>query len=564
MGTIKNFRTTGTTVEKPSRAEAEEAVKTLLRWAGEDPARAGLRETPGRVTRAYEEFFAGYEQCAEEILSKTFEDIEGYNDFVLNRAQFKDPRAMFDRVQALGFYPCFWLTPFVNSKNVTDMAGISANPTSNYAEAAAKKYLVRMADGSVMKSSWWKGEGGLVDFTNPAAVKWWQEQVAKTKEWGARAFKCDDGEGNFVQDAVFSDGSTALEMKNRYAALYLKTMHEYVQTQLGGNGTLLARPGFSGTQKYPFCWAGDNYADFSYTNGLPTAILAGQTAALSGIPFWGHDIAGYQGRPTKEVFIRWTQFGAFSPLMMVHMTSNLGPWDFDTETLDIYRTFAKLHTALFPYIYEAAHEAVSRGVPIIRPMVLAAQDDPVAAAHPFQYFFGPDILVAPMYQGGTYRTVYLPAGRWIDYWTGDELDGKQKIEVHAPLDRLPLFVRAGSVIPMIPKSIDTLIRRTAGMAEDVTALDDRRVIQVWPGGAGGMSTWEGLSAQVSEDGEHGRLTVESRDERPVDIQFMFRRLNEIKSSASAPSAPSAPVYDDAEQATVCRWETFKGKTELSW
>src|SRR5690606_18199325 len=133
-----------------------------------------------------------------------------------------------------------------------------------------------------------------------------------------------------------------------------------------------------------------NHGSFDYDDGLPSVILAGQNAALSGISLWGHDIAGYAGRPSKEVFVRWTQLGAFSPLMQVHMTSNWGPWDFDDEALAIFRRFATLRVRLFPYLYDAVHETARTGLPVIRPMALAFQDDPDAAGHIYQYMFGPD------------------------------------------------------------------------------------------------------------------------------------------------------------------------------
>ncbi|MEZ5427755.1 MAG: glycoside hydrolase family 31 protein [Pyrinomonadaceae bacterium] len=485
----------------------------------------------------------------------------GYNNFILNETQFENPAAMFEEIERQGFYVSLWLTPFVNSRNITDMKGISTEPTSNFREAADKGFLVRTPDGGVMLSDWWKGQGGLIDFTNPEAVRWWHEQIDKTKKWGVvRSFKCDDGEGNFVGDAVFSDGTSAQKMKNRYAELYLKAMQEYIDTRFGGDGVLLARPGFAGTHRYPFGWSGDNQADFSYANGLPSVIIAGQNAGLSGLPMFGHDIAGYFGRPTKELFIRWTQYGAFSPLMMVHMTSNLGPWDFDQETLDVYRKFAKLHTGLFPYIYEAAHEANRSGMPIIRAMTLAFPHDAEAGRHSFQYLFGNDLLVAPVYQSGTRRAVYLPEGQWIDYWTGKSFDGKQTLDVYVPLDQIPLFVRSGALIPMIPPDTDTLIGRNGKISKDVVALDDRRIIQVWPGKTGGFSNWEGVSGHLSSDGEKSSLEIASEKARPLEIHFMFRQIKNVSSKGAETSC----AFDSGQKMTVCRLGRFQGKAELMW
>jgi len=458
----------------------------------------------------------------------------GYNDFILNETQFTAPDELFRRVAELGFYPVFWLTPFINSENAQDMAGITPGASRNFAEARDRGFLVRDSHGGPMLADWWKGRGGLVDFTNPDATVWWHDQLDQARRWGLRGLKCDDGEGNFVQDAVFHDGTPAADMKNRYALLYLQAAQAYLDDRLGGDGLLLARCGFTGTQSQPFGWAGDNDADFSYENGLPTVILAGQNAALSGQPFWGSDIAGYMGRPTKEVFIRWTQFAAFSPLMLVHMTSNLGPWDFDDETLSIYRTFAKLHTSLTPYMLDAAHAATDSGLPIIRPMVLAFPNDRHAARHRYQYLFGPDLLVAPMYQNGTHRAVYLPhlspadapentaarAGHWLDFWTGEPHAGGQTIEVHAPLARMPLFVRAGAILPLLPDDIDTLIPRAAHFDADVVAIDDRRVIQIWPGPGGTLTTAEGISVTTAHDAGRLNISASSTTPRPLEIRLM--------------------------------------------
>jgi alpha-D-xyloside xylohydrolase len=251
----------------------------------------------------------------------------------------------------------------------------------------------------------------------------------------------------FVGDAVLFDGTRPEEMKGRFGYLYLETMQKHIDERLGGDGVLFARPGFAGSQKFPYCWAGDNHAGFEFDNGLPGVIRAAQTAALSGLSLWACDIAGYHGTQTPELFMRWTQFGCFSPMMQLHMTSNLGPWDFGEESLNIYRKYAKLHTQLFPYIHAAAEEAHATGMPIIRPMVLAFQDDRTAAHEDFQYMFGPDILVAPIYQPGTHRSVYLPKGSWVDWWSGEALTGGKYLEVEAPWTVFPSTFAPGRSSP---------------------------------------------------------------------------------------------------------------------
>ncbi len=483
----------------------------------------------------------------------------GYNNFVINREQFPDPEAMFARMEKLGFHLCLWLAPFVNNENVQDMTGV-AEESSNYAEAAESDYLVTDLDGGVALSEWWKGTGGLVDFTNPEAVAWWHDQLAQTKAFGngvVRAFKADDGEGNFVPGAVFHDGTPAIEMKNRYAALYDSVMQAYVDEHLGGEGVLLTRSGYTGTQQYPFDWAGDNRGNFSYEDGLPSVILTGQNAAFSGIALWGADIAGYAGTPTKEVFIRWTQHAAFTPFMQVHMTSNLGPWDFDEETLAIFQKYARLRVELFPYLYNAVHEAAQTGMPVIRPMALAFQDDPEAHRHIYQYLFGPDLLVAPVYRPGTHRAVYLPEGMWLDYWTGEPHEGPQTLEVEAPLETIPLFVRAGAILPRLPEGVQTLIPRHARMDTSIAALDERRILQVWPGASGEVETWDGLSAWLESAEDSTRLTLSSSAERPLEVHLMGRQTNL--------TADGATMRHDAEnERTVIAFPAFSGEQTLTW
>lgn len=480
----------------------------------------------------------------------------GYNDFRINREQFPNPEAMFDRIEELGFYLCVWLTPFINSKNVHDMIGIDSI-SSNYNDAIEGDYLIKDKNGEVATMKWWKGEGGLIDFTNPKAKEWYHQQLAKTKGYGVRVLKCDDGEGDLVPDAIVYDATPAAVMKNRYSCLYNQASQEYIDKYLHEDGVLMIRSGYTGAQQYPFPWAADNSADFSYSDGLPSVILACQNAAMSGMALYGSDIAGYFGLQTKELFIRWTQFSTFTALMQVHMMSNLGPWNFDRETLEIFRKFAKLRIQLFPYLYEAVHEASRTGLPVIRPMALAYQDDFSARKRIYQYLFGPDILVAPMYQSGTYRSVYLPQGIWYDFWTNQQYQGKQTMEVHVPLDKIPLYVRAGAIIPMLPDDIQTLIARHEKMDISIDAIDDRRILQVWPGKNGQLETWEGLSALLEREDGNQKLTIFSKEKRPLEIQLLQRNI-ELKSENAAVK------YDPDTDMTIVRFASFKGEKILSW
>jgi len=489
-----------------------------------------------------------------------------YNDFRLNEGQFEKPEQMFGEMKRQGFVPCFWLTPFINLTNVADMKGIDKGPALNYEEAAKNGYLVRSGPsagkdaGSPTIVPWWKGTGALIDFTNPRAIEWWHAQMEPMTKWGVAALKCDDGESNFVTDAVFHDGSTAAEMKGRYAQLYLKAANDFLERVRPGDHTLISRCGFTGTGKYPFGWAGDNHADFSFENGLPGVIIASQNASLSGMPMWGSDIAGYMGNATPELFIRWTQFAAFSPLMMVHMQSNKGPWDYGEKALSVYRDFANLHTRLYPYIRNAAAEASEKGVPVIRPMAYAFPNEESAAREQFQYLFGPDLLVAPMYQSGTQRPVYVPRGKWMNYWSGDVVDGPRTVVVDAPLDRMPLFVRDGAIIPMLVSGVDTLLRRTPEIDPHVKCLDDRLVLEVWPGGNGSLVCSDGAKAEVVRQHGNATATVVPGMKRDLEVRLRF-----VPASATVThSGPNSTEMLRDGDAAVLTFPDASGDISISW
>ena len=437
-----------------------------------------------------------------------------YNTFEINPLQFSDPTAMVRRIHDLGFKLCLWLTPFINAETFTppepELVGkIPLTAASNFEEALAAGYFLTTGSGDVYLSTWWKGRGGLIDFTNPAAVQWWQNRVRNAIRLGADAFKADGGEGSFVDDARFANGADPAVMRTRYPVLYNQALEALIDSDLHGDGVLFMRSGSVGNHNLPFFWAGDNESNFGAENGLPGVVLAGLNAGLSGIPLWTSDLGGYEkGTRTPGddvVFVRWTEFSAFSPVMQVHSDINLGPWDYGQRALDIFRTYSRLHMSLFPYRYAAAQESARMGMPLMRALVFFHPLDPAARRAGDEYYFGPDFLVAPVLTAGTQRSVHLPEGEWLDYWSGAPYSGPTDIVVNAPLDRIPLFVKAGTVLPRIPEDVMTLVPWTGAGAPPVPTLDDRRIYEIYPGPVRSLQDFEGRRLDLTAGG--GRTTL---------------------------------------------------------
>lgn len=412
-----------------------------------------------------------------------------YNDFTWNAQQFQDGGTydgtfypgfstindMMAFIRSNGFKVICWMTPFVNTSSVQDEPGITNGRASNYDAGSNLGYFVRSSPGgSPLLANWWKGTGSPVDFTNPDAVKWLQAQLSNlvTQSGGViGGFKTDDGEsgnppGSYIPaTASYFDGRSGVEMANGYSAVY----HRHVWEVLGTNGLLFARSGFTGSHAYPGYWSGDNYPNFGISNGLPSVIVASQSAAMSGYSIWSSDIGGYQNAqisstPTN-LFMRWTQFGAFSPLMQMHRQVGLNnqyPWSYGAMGLTNYHFYTRLHTTLFPYLYSYVHESSTNGLPIMRPLVLMNPGDTNTYGVQHTFLFGNELLVATMITNvQTVRDVYLPAGTWIDWWNNTRYAGGQTISwTNADQQKYPIFVRQGSLIPTLSSNVVTLLDPT--------------------------------------------------------------------------------------------------------
>jgi alpha-glucosidase (family GH31 glycosyl hydrolase) len=400
-------------------------------------------------------------------------------------------------LQTNGLKVICWLTPILNTKsNPEPVKGPNLPPV--FDGGVPDGVFPRAADGKALSINWWKGIGRPLDFTNPTARDFLTKQLKRllvqcevvTKSGGKEpaigGFKPDDGEartnpgannnptGEYIPpSAAYHDGRTGKEMGNGYCVEYLRTVYNV----LGDQGVIFARSGGTGTQAFPGCWAGDNQPNFGVDDGLPSVISAGLSAAMSGFSIWGHDVGGYLNGPFSNVspsnlFIRWTQFGCFTPIMQMHRTLDPQnplrqyPWGYSGghETVDNnaaltnYRFYARLHTQLFPFIYTYAQLSGTTGLPIIRPLVLLNPDDPATFAIKDEYCFGNEFLVAPILApNASRRQVYLPAGNWFDFFSNERHAGKQHITwTNNNQAQFPVFVREGAIVPMLLSDVDTL------------------------------------------------------------------------------------------------------------
>jgi alpha-D-xyloside xylohydrolase len=262
---------------------------------------------------------------------------------------------------------------------------------------------------------------------------------------GVDVFKTDFGE-YLPEDAVLSNGQSGKAMRNLYPHLYQQAVYEAMEDSPAVEDALLwARSGWIGSQQYPVHWSGDPYTSFE---SMAACLRGGLSLGLSGYPFWSCDIGGFRGEPTTELYVRWAQFGLLcTSHPRFHGTTPREPWHYGEEALEIVREYAKERYRLLPYIYSYAKVASERGLPVMRPLVLAFPDDVAVSDVQTQLLLGDHLLIAPVMNSDGVVDVYLPEGEWVDYWTGKSYPGNQTLHLDVELNMMPVFVEAGSVVP---------------------------------------------------------------------------------------------------------------------
>jgi len=302
----------------------------------------------------------------------------------------------------------------------------------------------------------WGGEGAHLDFTNPAAYAWWKANVkVQLLDVGIDSTWNDNNEFNIRHSKARCFGfgqSTPIAALRPIQTLLMVMASTEAQREHNPERRpwALTRAGYAGIQRYAVTWTGDNWSSWKT---LRYNIPMGLGLALSGFACVGHDVGGFGGEPPDaELLVRWVQNGIFHPRFCIHSwrtdENENAPW-MHPEVLPLVREALRFRQRLVPYFYTLLREASLTGHPVIRPTVYHFQNDPQTHTQSFEFMVGPSLLVASVIEpGATTREVYLPAGaNWYDWYTGHYYAGGTRITLEAPLDRIPLLVREGSIIP---------------------------------------------------------------------------------------------------------------------
>ena len=345
-----------------------------------------------------------------------------YGDLDFDPSRFPDPKQMIDELHHKGFKVTTWVIPFLDPQSQA------------FAEGAKNNWLVKKQNGEPYLVAWWQGHGGLLDVTNPSALKWFFRRLNQLQvKTGCDGFKFDAGEACFLP----ADAVTHQKIHpNEYTQYYVNAVAKHYQlTEV--------RSGWKNQRAPIFFRQWDKTTSWGLDNGLHSVLTGILTLGLAGYPFILPDMIGgneYEEKADAEMMIRWTQLNALLPAMQF----SLPPWGYGNACAEICRRYAKLHVELSEKILQIANNSTKNGLPIIRPIFWLDVDDELALTCDDEFLLGDEMLVAPVITPNTrQRDIYLPKGTWKEYWTNEIFSGSQLIKKYpVPLDKLPIFILA--------------------------------------------------------------------------------------------------------------------------
>ena len=413
----------------------------------------------------------GYQQCRysyypdKEVLTlaQTFREkdipadaivfdihyMDKYKIFTWDKKNFPDPKGMIDALTSQGFHSVIMCDP-----------GIKVEPGYEaYDDGVKKDVFIKYPDGENYQGQVWPGWCHFPDFTNPATREWWASKFKDYVALGIEGFWNDMNEiatwGNAIPENLEFDfegnKATTRRGRNVFGFQMARSTYEGTKKLLNGKRPFnLTRSGFSGVQRYSAVWTGDNVA---YDEHMLLGVRMVSSMGLTGIAFAGYDAGGFVGDASTSLFARWMSIASFAPFFRAHAminTRDSEPWSYGEEVEQICRNYIKFRYQLLPYIYSLFYDASQSGMPVQRSLAINYTHDPkvYSGSYQNQYLFGPAILVAPVESTKELTKVYLPGGDWFDLYTGKVLEGNQEIIVESPIHKLPVFIKAGSVLPM--------------------------------------------------------------------------------------------------------------------
>ncbi len=365
-----------------------------------------------------------------------------------------DPKGMVDELHQRDIRVHLWQIPLIKTRPHP-----RGQVAADAAAAVRENVLVQelAPDGSLRpyrNRGWWFPLGLMPDLSDERAARWWTEKRRYlVEELGVDGFKTDGGEHAWGSDVRYLDGTHGDEGNSMFPVHYAKAYGDLLESA-GKAPVTFSRAGFTGSQSHGAFWAGDENSTWE---AFRWSMFAGLSAASSGMVYWGWDFAGFSGDvPTAELYLRSAAAAAFVPIMQYHSEFNhhrtpsrdRTPWNIadqtgDDRVIEVFRRFTKLRERLVPYLAESARSSIETGAPLMRPLYFDHPQDDAVWEHPLQWMLGPDLLVAPVLEPDRSSwDVYLPAGEWVDAFSGATHSGGRVITRDVPIDELPVFCRA--------------------------------------------------------------------------------------------------------------------------
>jgi len=425
-------------------------------------------------------------------------------DWQFAPARFPDPEDMCRKLHDNGLRLSLWQEPYV------------LKGTAPWNEAHSKGFL---ATSKTPFSFCGQFEAAPIDFSKPEAASWYQNRLIRPLlEAGVDVIKTDFGEG-IHPDMQFAGGS-GHALHNVYPLLYHQAAFEITREVHGEeNAMVWGRSAYAGSQRYPVQWSGDNAATFG---AMQASLRGGLGYGLSGFTYWSQDTGGFVGEPTDELMIRWTQLSIFQSHIRYHGCYPFRePWQFSEDAQDILRTYLNYRYRLIPYLYSESIDSAASGLPLLRPLVLDYQPDRTVHAIDDQFMCGRSILVAPVMREDSRRTHYLPEGVWYDFFTREAVDGRRWMTTDCPLDRIPIWLRGGSIIPFGP-----VVQSTSELADD-TPLEYLVFLDRDGSAAGLFHLNRHVSATLTAQSRDGQVEVSIGKDLPLERVRVFGPTGEL-------------------------------------